>query len=422
MPRFAPAGAAVAHPSVDRTRRDGHPGRTELVAMLAALMAMSALAIDAMLPALPSIGTTLGVGDPNRNQLIVLGFLFGFGSAQLVLGPLADRFGRKPVLLAGIIAYSLFSLLCGIAAGFELLVAARVLQGAAAAVARVVVVAMVRDMFEGPAMASTLSLLFMTFMLVPILAPASGQLILAFASWRVIFFLLAGYGLAMWWLALLRLPETLRPENRRALDWRVIGLGFAATLRDRQSLGYTLATTLLFGGFLAYLASIQQILAALGHAEDIGLVFAAVALPMALGAFANSRLVERVGVRRMGNGALIGFALIACAHALLAGILGESLLLFVILIGLAMLCLALASANLSTLAMANMGALAGTASSVQGVMTTVGATLIGLAVGQQFDGSAMPVLIGMAACSAAAVLVVLGVERGRPFARGAPAG
>lgn len=388
--------------------------------MLAALMAMSALAIDAMLPALPAIGDSLGVGNPNRNQLIVLGFMFGFGSAQIFYGPLADRFGRKPVLLAGITAYTLLSLACGIAAGFELLVAARMLQGGAAAVARVIVVAMVRDMFEGPAMASTMSLLFMIFMLVPILAPAMGQLILAYAGWRVIFFLLAGYGLVMLCWVLARLPETLHPEHRRALNWRVLGAGLAATLGDRQSLGYTLAAAVLFGGFLAYLASIQQILAGLGHADEIGLVFAAVAVPMAFGAFANSRLVARVGVRPMGNGALIGFALIAGIHALTAELFGESLMLFTVLIGLAMLCFALASSNLSTLAMANMGPLAGTASSVQGVMTTVGATLIGLFIGQKYDGSAMPVLIGMATCSAAAVLIVVVVERGRLFAKAPP--
>src|SRR5688500_6263479 len=193
-----------------------------MTVLLAGLMALNAFAIDAMIPALPAIGESLSVAQENHRQLVVVVFMFGFGSTQLLWGPLADRFGRKPILGIGIALYTAFALLCGLAGSFELLVAARALQGASAAVTRVLVVAMVRDLFESEAMARVMSLVFMVFMLVPVLAPNIGQLILLFAPWRAIFLLLAAYGAAMLAWSWVRLPETLHPEYRRSLAWRPV--------------------------------------------------------------------------------------------------------------------------------------------------------------------------------------------------------
>src|SRR5687767_6744146 len=174
----------------------GLPGTRETVAMLAGLMALNAFAIDAMLPALPAIGADLGVADDNHRQLVVVAYFFGFGSTQLIWGPLADRFGRKPVLALGILLYTMFALLCGIAGSFSLLIASRIAMGASAAVTRVLVVAVVRDLFDGEAMARIMSLVFMVFMVVPVLAPSIGQGILLFAPWRAIFLVLAQIGRA----------------------------------------------------------------------------------------------------------------------------------------------------------------------------------------------------------------------------------
>ena len=198
------------------------PGRRETVALLAGLMALNAFAIDAMIPALPAIGAELGVAEDNRRQLVVVAYMLGFGVGQFFWGPLADRFGRKPILAIGVALYAGFALLCGVASSFELLIAGRVAMGASAAVTRVLVVAMVRDLFDGEAMAKVMSLVFMTFMLVPVLAPNIGQAILLFAPWRAIFWLLAGYGVVMWLWSFVRLPETLHPEFRRPLDARAI--------------------------------------------------------------------------------------------------------------------------------------------------------------------------------------------------------
>src|SRR5947208_2926658 len=219
------------------TRR---PGARELTAMLAGLMALNAFAIDAMIPALPNIGRSLHVAQENDRQLVVIAYFIGFASTQLIWGPLADRFGRKPILAAGISLYGIFALLCGYAWSFPLLIAGRVAMGASAAVTRVLVIAMVRDLFEAEAMARVMSLVFMVFMLVPVLAPNIGQAILLVASWRAIFVVLAAYALVMLVWSSWRLPETLHPEFRRSLRWGEMTSAVAQTARDPLSRGYTL--------------------------------------------------------------------------------------------------------------------------------------------------------------------------------------
>ena len=393
------------------------PGTLEMTVMLAALMALNSLAIDAMVPALPNIGRSLGVVHENRQQLVVIAYFLGFGSTQLVWGPLADRFGRKPILAAGVILYSVFALLCGLAWSFQLLIAARFCQGASAAVTRVLVIAMVRDLFEAEEMARVMSLVSMVFMVMPVLAPNLGQLILLVASWQAIFLVLAGYGIVMLGWSWIRLPETLHPEYRRSLQPSEIGRAVRTTLIDPLSRGYTLALTVSSGCLIAYISSIQQIVAEAFHdGRYIGLVFAAVAAPMAFASWTNSRVIGRFGLRRVGHLAAAAFALIAIAHALLALLGGETLASFIILQALTMCCFAFTSANLSTLAMTNMAAIAGTASSVQGIIWTIGGSAIGFLIGAEFDGTVMPFLYGTAACAIIGCVTIVLTEPNRLFA------
>jgi len=393
------------------------PGTREMTVMLAGLMALNAFAIDAMVPALPNIGQSLHVAEENSRQLVVVAYFIGFASTQLIWGPLADRFGRKPVLGAGILLYGLFAILCASASSFTMLIACRVAMGGSAAVTRVLVVAMVRDLFEGEAMARVMSLVFMVFMLVPVLAPNIGQGILLVASWRAIFFLLAGYALLMlvwsWW----RLPETLHPEYRRSLDPRQMIGAIAATVREPQSRGYTIATTIIFSALVAYIASIQQIVFdAFGEGRFIGLVFAAIAAPMALASWTNSRVVERFGLRRVGHGGAAALVVISAVHAAIALSGHESLLLFVVFQSLTMASFAFTSSNMNTLAMEHMAAIAGTASSVQGVFGTLGAAVIGFAIGQAFDGTPIPFVVGTAVCAVLGFGVIILTEPRKLFA------
>lgn len=395
---------------------DASPGPRETVALLAGLMALNAFAIDAMIPALPTIGHELGVMVENRQQLVVLAYFLGFGLGQIFWGPLADRFGRKPILAIGVALYTVFALLCGVAGSFELLIAGRVAMGASAAVTRVLVMAMVRDLFEGEAMARVMSLVFMAFMLVPVLAPNIGQGILLVAPWRAIFLVLAGYGAIMWLWSFAKLPETLHPEFRRKLSIGQIGQAVRAAARDRLSIGYTMALTAVFGGLTAYISSIQQIIFdVFDEASLIGLVFASIAAPMAVASWCNASVVGRFGLRRVGHAGLLGFVAVTTVHTLVAEVAAEPLWLFVILMGLTFAAFAFTTSNFGTLAMTNMAPIAGTASSFQGVTGTIGGTLIGLGIGQAFDGTQLPFLTGLAVCGAIGLAIVLWTERGKLF-------
>ena len=392
------------------------PGPKETVALLAGLMALNAFAIDAMIPALPEIGSELGVGAENDRQLVVVAYFLGFGVGQIFWGPLADRFGRKPILAAGVALYAAFALLCGIAKSFELLIAGRVAMGASAAVTRVLVMAMVRDLFEGEAMARVMSLVFMVFMLVPMLAPNVGQAILLVADWRAIFLVLAGYGAFMWLWSFAKLPETLHPEYRRPLKATEIWQATKVAATDRLSIGYTMALTAVFAGLTGYIASIQQIIFDVFESGPlIGLIFAAIAAPMAVASWGNSRVVGRIGLRRTGHGGLIAFVVVASLHALVAEVMVEPLWLFVVMMELTFVAFAFTTSNFGTLAMTNMAPIAGTASSFQGVTGTIGGAMLGFFIGRAFDGTQLPFLIGLSVCGLVALALVLWTERGRLF-------
>ena len=386
----------------------------EFVALMAALMASNALAIDAMLPALPAMGEALNVAEENRRQLVITFYLLGFGLAQLVYGPISDRVGRRPVLVVTMGFYAAFALLCGIVSSFEWLLVMRALQGVAAAGTRVLVVSVVRDRFEGGAMARVMSLVFIIFMIVPVLAPSFGQLVLAFASWRYIFIGLAVYGAVVLLWSLLRLPETLAPENRRPLSFSSVWEATVMTVTNRVSIGNTVASTLIFGGLFAFINSVQQIVGdVFGRPELLGLAFACIAGPMALSSWYNSRVVERLGARRLATLALAAFTGFALVHLLLAVSIGESLVIFIVMQMLTMASFALIGANLGSLAMQPLGRIAGTASSVQGAIGTIGGALIGAAIGQAFDGTVVPFLIGLTVCGAAGLAVALWANAAR---------
>lgn len=393
------------------------PGMREFVVLMAALMASNALAIDAMLPALPAIGEALGVAEENRRQLVISFYLLGFGAAQLLYGPLADRLGRRAIMIISLGLYALFALACGLAASFEWLLAARVLQGAAAAGTRTLVVSVVRDRFEGSTMARVMSLVFIVFMVIPVLAPAFGQAVLLVASWRFIFIGLGVYATLVLVWALMRLPETLHPEYRRSLHPAAILEAIRITVTNRASIGNTLASALVFGGFLGFLNSVQQIVFDIyGRPELIALVFACVAGPLALTSWLNSRLVEHFGARRLAIGATALFGAMAALHLLLAMLGSVSLLAFTSLMALTMACFGLIGANLGALAMEPLGAIAGTAAAVQGLIGTIGAALIGLVIGQAFDGSILPLLTGLATCAATGFLVTIWANPVQPTA------
>lgn len=388
----------------------------EFVALCAAIISLGALGVDMMLPALPQIGNRLGAASPADWPLVITAFVLGFGLAQPIHGPLADRFGRRPVLIGSLAIYVVANVVATASSDFTLLLAARFIGGFAVASARVVPVAMVRDLHEGRAMARVTSLIFMVFMAVPILAPALGQGILALGSWRLIFGIIAGFALAvLGWFAW-RMPETLAPELRQPLEMRVIAANWRTTLSDRYSLGYTLAATALQGALYGYLNTIQAVVdRVFGAPELLAAVFAGAAVLLGLANFLNSRIVMRFGTRRISQSAVCAMAASAAVALLVEGAGYETLWTFALLQGVTLATFGLAGSNFSAMAMERMGGIAGTASSVQGFISVTGGALLGALVGRAFDGTTTPLHLSFLLAGVTALGIVAVVERGRMF-------
>lgn len=388
----------------------------EFVALSAGLMALTALGIDSMLPALPAIGASLHVDSANHRQFVITAFLLGFALAQICYGPLSDRFGRRPVLVGALCAYIVTSAIVALSGNFVLMLVARAAMGAAAAGARVVNVAMVRDCFTGRAMARVMSLASMVFMAAPIFAPSLGWAILGIGSWRLIFWGVAAVGVLVLLWYWLRMRETLAPEFRQPLSVARIRRDFVLVLRDRYSLGYTLAGTAISGALFGFIGSIQQVVSETFHRPALLIViFASIAGTMAIAAFLNSRIVMRFGMRPISHCAVTVLIMLAALHLAIALAGAETIWSFAILQSLMMGCLGLIGGNFSAMAMERMGEIAGTASSAQGFINTLGGALVGAAIGQAFNGSTVPLFIGFLTMGSVALLLAAITERGRLF-------
>src|ERR1700694_2894231 len=300
-------------------------GFREFVAMAAALMATQAIAVDTMLPSRPTIAAALGLRNENHSQWIVTAYVVGVGCGQLFWGLFSDRYGRRPVLLIGLSVYVLAAVLTGLSTSFVTLLAWRFAHGLAAA-SVVVSRSVIRDLYSGRYMARVMSLTFIVFLTVPVLAPSLGQLILWLSPWRYVFLIFGVFAAAVFLWVLLRLPETLHPEYRLTLTSDHIVHAAGLVLGNRTSLWYTLAMTVMFGSILAYVGMVQQIFEDVFHRPGLmPAIFALCASSMGVTAFLNSRIVERVGMRIISHFGLLVFISITAAHVLIAALGLENL-------------------------------------------------------------------------------------------------
>jgi MFS transporter, DHA1 family, multidrug resistance protein len=398
-------------------------GFPEFVLVIASIMALNPFAMDMMLPALPNIAATFHITIANRPQAVLSAFLIGFGVGQFIMGPLSDRFGRRPVLIDGMALYCIASVLAITASSFEMLLLARVLQGIGTSATRVIATSIVRDCYAGRRMASVMSLAMMVFIAVPVIAPSIGQAVMLLTQWRGIFIVLMLYGvLALIWSAL-RMPETLAVSERKSLAPRDVLSAFRQTVTNRQTLGYALAAGGVQGSLFAYVFSSQQIFTEIyGLGRYFPLAFAAIAVGIAIAGFLNARFVGRIGMRVISHGALVGFVTVAGILLLAAKLQMLPLALFMALSALMMFGFGLMIANFTSLAMEPQGHIAGTASSLYGSITTLLGIGIGTTIGQDYDGTLVPFATGFFLCTLASLAVVLVTEKGRLFkARQMPA-
>jgi MFS transporter, DHA1 family, multidrug resistance protein len=391
------------------------PSFAEFVIIISAMMSLTALSTDAMLPALPQIGSDLGVQTANDRQLVVSVLFLGLAFGQLFFGPLSDSIGRKPTVYAGYGLYVAGALLSLLAVGFPMMLAGRVLQGLGISAPRAITLALVRDRYKGRPMARVMSFVSTVFILVPMLAPMLGQTILLFTGWRGIFgsFVLIAL-LTLSWFAL-RMPETLAEEHRAPFSLRRILDATLEIVRDRTALGYTVSAGLVSGAFLGYLNSAQQIFQeryALG--ELFPLVFGGISISLGLAAFLNARFVMRYGMRFLVRTALyviVGLSMLALGMALLPG--GQPpLWLFVAYLMATFFGIGILFGNQNSLAMEPLGHLAGIGAAVVGSLSTLISMPLGTIIGQSYDGTVLPLVAGMAVLSGLSILVVRWVESG----------
>jgi DHA1 family bicyclomycin/chloramphenicol resistance-like MFS transporter len=386
----------------------------EFVSLMALMVAMTALSLDIMLPALGAMGRDLGLAEDNDRQLIVTFYLLGFATGQIFFGPLSDRFGRKPPLYAGFVIFIVGSILAAQAENATVMFGARILQGLGAGAPRIIGIAIVRDRYAGRGMARVMSYIMMVFLITPILAPGIGQLILAFGSWRLLFItLLVASVISIVWLRL-RLPETQAPENRLPLSpQRIVG-AIRIALTTRQTAGYMISFGFMFGIMMSYIGSAEQIFVdTYGVGENFPFYFAAIASSMIFAAIVNTQLVGTVGMRRLSHCALLVILLTGAVMGL-AGFPQELPLWgFCLYMAVNFFCFGLIGPNFNAMAMEKVGQIAGTAASLIGFYSTAMGAFCGFLVGQSFDGTLRPLIIGITVLAALSLAAVLITERGK---------
>ncbi len=386
---------------------------TEFVAMTAFLMALNALAIDVMLPAMSRIAIALDAPSENDAQYIVLVYMIGFGVSQLFWGPITDRFGRKPVLRLVLIGYVATALGCTLSDTFNSLLAWRFLLGVFAGGTRVISVSVVRDLFVGRGMARIMSLVMTVFMVVPILAPMIGaQIMNVIDLWQSTFGLLALGGLIMLVWSWFRLPETRPPHRRTPINVKAVAKAYWTVFNTRVAFGYMMASGVIFGALIAYISSSEQIYSDIFNLspEQFTICFAIIAASMSVATFTNSNLVEKLGQRLISHASMIGFTVFALGQVVITMMFGPNLYVFMAMFCMVFMNFGFMGPNFNSMAMEPLGEVAGYASGVLGFASTTVAAFIGGMIAHQYNGSMVPVLWGFVILGLAALAIVFWTE------------
>jgi MFS transporter, DHA1 family, multidrug resistance protein len=390
-------------------------GERELLWMMAMLMALNAFGIDAILPALDALAADLSVSGNDR-QFVIGVYLLAGGIGSLVPGALADRFGRRPILLGAIAVYIVLSILSALAPTYDALIAVRAAQGFFAAGIIALPPAIIRDRVGGDKMAKMMSVIFVIFLMVPAVAPSIGEAILQVGNWRAIFGTMAVLGVGMGLWVYVRLPESLSPDNVQLIRPRTIVANMGRALSTPSVVGYVFGSALVFGALFGFINSSQQLITETFGAGDIfPMVFGICAGSMAIASWSNSRIVERFGARRVSHTALFAFIAVSAVQVMFAFQPDEHLWQFVPLMAINMALLGFIGSNFGAIAMNPFVTIAGAASSAHGFVRMTSAALIGGAIGYAFDGTARPLALALLASGLVCLVLVLVSEKGKLF-------
>ena len=384
------------------------------ISLMAVLMSFTAISIDAMLPALGQIGEDLGIQNPNNTQHIISSLFVGLAIGVLFFGPFADSFGRKKAVYLGISIFLGGCMASIFTTNFETMLLGRALQGFGAASCRIAAMCMIRDRFKGNAMARVMSFIMIIFILSPALAPSLGQIVLLFAHWRVIFVVMLLIGvIAVTWLAFGQ-KETLKPENRRPFKIKPILHAAHETLTNKIARGYMIASGIIFGAFIGYLNSAQQILQVqyeLG--EAFAVVFGFLALALGIASFANSKWVYRYGMEKICQTSLLVIVGVTTVFLPISLLLNghPPLILLIAYLLVVFFCFGLLFGNFSTMAIQPLGHIAGAANSVIGCSQTLLSASLGATIGYFYNGTINPLIIGFLILGIWAFILVIRITK-----------
>ncbi|MDJ0644875.1 MAG: multidrug effflux MFS transporter [Flavobacteriaceae bacterium] len=393
------------------------PAKVELefVVLMASLMSIVALSIDALLPALPEIGAYLQVVNANNNQLLITMIFLGLGFGQLIFGPLSDSFGRKPVVYTGFLLFIIASMVCVTTKSFEMMIFGRVLQGVGLSSPRTMAIAIIRDRYSGDYMARIVSIVVMVFILIPVIAPALGQFILNYYHWKVIFYVNLVFGLLVVIWFWLRQPETLKSENKIPFTGTLFIDGLKEFLKFKEAIAFTLVSGFITGSFMVYLSTSQQIFEQQYNMADLfPYIFASLAISVGLSTFLNSRLVVRFGMWNIAYLACIAYVVVSLLYVLLFWS-GKNPSIEVLLgfFAIQFFSIGFLFGNLRALAMNPLGHIAGIGAAINGFVSTVMAVPIANYIGSLVSDSVLPLFIGFSIFGMLSLLIFLYVKQKR---------
>ena len=380
----------------------------EFIVIMAALMSLVSLSIDALLPAITDISDAIGVLDPKNNQLLITMIFLGLGFGQLISGPLSDSLGRKPAIYLGFIVFALASLICIFASSLEMMIAGRILQGIGLSAPRTISIAMIRDRFSGNYMAKVMSFVVVIFILVPIIAPALGKIMLDLYGWKSIFYSQLFFGLFVMLWFWKRQPETLKPENKRAFKFALFIAGIKEFVKHKNAVVFTFFSGFITGSFMVYLSASQLIFEEQYNLkEEFPFIFATLAIGVGIATFLNGTLVLKLGMLKLVRIFTIVFTVVPIVYIFLYyGEPNPSIGIIITFFWVQFFAIGFLFGNTRALAMEPIGHIAGIGAAINGFISTIMAVPIATFIGSYINTTALPLFIGFFVCGVVALLLI----------------
>lgn len=380
----------------------------EFITLMAFLMSVVALAIDAILPALDQISYEIGIQNSTDNQLLITMIFLGLGLGSLLFGPLSDSLGRKPIVFIGFGLFIIASFICIYAKNLDTMIVGRILQGIGLSAPRTISIAIVRDSYSGDYMARIMSFITVVFIIVPIIAPALGKFVLDHYSWQAIFYIQLLFSIFISFWFWIRQPETLLKSQRIKFTVHIFSDGLRELIQFKRTIGFTIISGFITGSFMVYLSTSQQIFQSqYGLSEEFPFIFAGLAISVGIATFLNGTLVLKYGMEKLVTMALIAFFIISILYvALLYGSQNPSINILLTFFGLQFFAIGFLFGNLRALAMEPVGHIAGIAAAITGFISTMMAVPISWLIGKYVTSTALPLFIGFTICGILSLLIL----------------